>query len=522
MNRFAGFIVVFLCLLYSGAFAASIESLVMPGKVIQGHKKYEKECSNCHNVLGSVSQDTLCRKCHKKVSKDIKNKKGYHGKIYKKQKCKDCHTDHKGRKEDIVKLNVYTFDHDKTDMPLLGKHQYVECGKCHKKGKKYRQADSRCESCHKKQNPHKGGFKRLKKKQQSCSNCHTGKDWKIIVYKHDKTKFKLRGKHKKTACVDCHPGNRYIKTTKKCYDCHKYDDVHKKKSRRNCAKCHNPQSWGKMKFDHDKKTKFPLKGRHKKIQCNDCHRKDPYKVKLKKDCYSCHKNDDSHKGVFGKKCQDCHKPSEWKKSFFDHDKKTKFPLKGKHKKAKCEDCHASKPNKKEKRRKCRECHKKDDVHKGQQGKQCQRCHNIYGWEKKVIFDHDLTKFPLVGLHSAVSCEECHLTNRYKDAKKNCTACHKSDDVHKQKLGVRCELCHNPNGWRVWRFDHNRQTSFKITGKHRKLHCHDCHNRSISDVKEQFSTCGDCHGGDDAHDGEFGRKCVQCHTTKSFSDIRMRR
>jgi hypothetical protein len=32
----------------------------------------------------------------------------------------------------------------------------------------------------------------------------------------------------------------------------------------------------------------------------------------------------------------------------------------------------------------------------------------------------------------------------------------------------------------------------------------------------------CHRNDDAHDGEFGRDCAQCHTTESFRDLRGRR
>ncbi|MDH5180593.1 MAG: hypothetical protein OEZ39_10625 [Gammaproteobacteria bacterium] len=519
------FPVIFLCLCIgpiAPVFAVSIESLVMPGKVIEGHKKYEDECSNCHSVLGKETQNMLCRKCHKEVSADIRNKRGYHGRIFSKQECKDCHTEHKGRKEDIVKLNPNTFNHNDTDFTLKGKHAVTECGTCHKKHKKYREAESRCESCHKKDNPHRGGFSRLKDKQQQCQTCHTSRDWKEIVYDHDKTKFKLTGKHRDTSCTDCHPKNKYVDTTARCYACHKADDVHKNKKRQDCAKCHKPTGWGKMKFDHDKKTEFPLKGRHREVRCDDCHKQDPYRVKIKKACYNCHKNDDRHKGVFGDKCDKCHQSTKWNKGKYNHDRETKFPLRGKHSKARCEDCHTVNAYKEKTSKNCRDCHRKDDVHKGQQGKQCRRCHNEYGWAKKVVFDHDLTKFPLVGLHSALSCEECHLSSRYKDTDKNCNACHKNDDIHKQKLGADCRICHNPNGWRVWRFDHNRQTRFKIDGKHKKLHCHDCHNRPIRDIKTQFSACGDCHGGEDAHDGQFGRDCARCHNTKSFTDVNMRR
>ena len=51
----------------------------------------------------------------------------------------------------------------------------------------------------------------------------------------------------------------------------------------------------------------------------------------------------------------------------------------------------------------------DDVHKGQVGKKCERCHNQSGWTKEVFFDHDLARFPLIGIHAITPCEECHLS-----------------------------------------------------------------------------------------------------------------
>jgi hypothetical protein len=33
-------------------------------------------------------------------------------------------------------------------------------------------------------------------------------------------------------------------------------------------------------------------------------------------------------------------------------------------------------------------------------------------------------------------------------------------------------------------------------------------------------CQGCHLQDDAHDGEFGRRCQRCHNTKSFSEVSM--
>lgn len=502
--------------------AASIESLIMPGKVIEGHKKYEDECSECHKVFGDKRQTQLCLDCHKKVAKDVNKKWGYHGRLkdIKNKECKSCHTEHKGRGADIVGLDKETFDHDQTDFVLKGQHEKIDCKSCHKPKKKYREASSDCAVCHK-ENPHKKRLDVLDKKEKACKNCHTGSTWNKIRYDHDKTKFKLTGEHRKTDCQSCHPNDRYKNTPKKCYSCHKLNDVHRGKNGKKCKKCHNTRDWKKLGFNHDKDTKFPLRGRHKKIKCYPCH-KSNYKKELKKDCVACHKPDDEHKGRYGKKCKTCHSEKGWSKTKFNHDRDTDYPLRGKHKKTKCDDCHKGKNIYKENlKANCYQCHRVDDVHKGQQGKKCQRCHTERGWRKKVAFEHDLTRFPLIGLHAITPCEECHLTTAYQEAKIDCLSCHKEDDVHKQQLGKLCEQCHTPNGWLVWKFDHDKQTEFKLTGAHKEVHCHDCHRNAVDKVESDPRSCAACHGADDEHNGQFGSSCDRCHNTTDFKEIEMR-
>ena len=67
----------FLLSFYSVVNANPFESLVMPGEVIEGHKKYESDCSNYHVLFSKGGQDKLCLSCHKKVNKDVKNKHGW-------------------------------------------------------------------------------------------------------------------------------------------------------------------------------------------------------------------------------------------------------------------------------------------------------------------------------------------------------------------------------------------------------------------------------------------------------------
>jgi hypothetical protein len=122
----------------------------------------------------------------------------------------------------------------------------------------------------------------------------------------------------------------------------------------------------------------------------------------------------------------------------------------------------------------------------------------------------------------VPCEECHISNDYKKASIECNSCHKHDDIHKGKLGTDCQSCHNPNGWAVWRFDHNLQSQFKLDGAHKKVHCHSCHIAAVSKVDSKPRSCIACHRADDEHNGQFGSDCGRCHTTKTFRDVRMRR
>jgi hypothetical protein len=133
---------------------------------------------------------------------------------------------------------------------------------------------------------------------------------------------------------------------------------------------------------------------------------------------------------------------------------------------------------------------------------------------RAKFDHDLTRFPLIGLHAAAPCESCHRTANYKEAPLACKECHK-DTRHEGRLTVGCSRCHNPNGWDRWRFDHTRETRFTLTGAHTKAHCHACHQAKNVAKIELPRDCRGCHASDDAHQGSFGSNCEKCHTTATF-------
>jgi len=505
----------------SAANATSFEKLVMPGELIQGHAKYEDNCSECHQSFSKTDQSKLCTDCHKDIAKDLKEHKGYHGKskIVNKRPCKSCHTDHKGRKENIVLLDKEIFNHETTDFSLTGQHKQTQCSNCHKTNKKYREALSSCYSCHKNDDAHK---EKLGKK---CYTCHNETSWKKIKFDHSKTDFPLREKHEKASCDSCHPDNRHKKTPTTCYSCHAINDTHRGRYGKKCKSCHSEKKWSESHFDHNKKTKFKLKGQHKNVACDSCHtikKGNIFKNKLKKTCISCHKNDDIHNGRTSNKCDKCHSETRWKKHKFNHDKDTKFKLKGKHKKLTCTTCHPSGKKIKNQKLKtnCYSCHKLDDSHQDQQGRECENCHNDQGWRHRVIFNHDITQFPLLGQHAIIPCQECHLSSTFKDASENCISCHKADDEHKQTLGTLCNQCHNPNGWKLWQFDHNKQSSFTLENAHKGLQCKACHKSKTDQSINQSSTCNACHLQDDIHRGDFGSHCDQCHNSNKFDEIQL--
>jgi hypothetical protein len=319
--------------------------------------------------------------------------------------------------------------------------------------------------------------------------------------------------------VGCHAGNRYKDTPTQCVSCHAPDDVHQNSRGNDCAQCHSTISWTTAKFDHAKETGFALNGAHARTDCVSCHTTGRMEDKIPKDCYGCHKAQDSHAGRMGQKCEQCHGSTDWKTVRFDHVRDAKFALTGPHAKLSCDTCHTANVATQKLGTTCISCHRAQDAHAGQLGNQCDQCHVADTWRGEVRFDHDLSDFPLVGLHVTVPCEQCHLTQQFKDAKPDCVSCHQSDDVHKGGLGKQCATCHNSNGWNIWTFDHNKSTRFALTGAHAKLECAGCHRRPASEVK--LSTdCGSCHVRDDVHFGQFGRQCQRCHTTISFKQVRM--
>jgi hypothetical protein len=400
--------------------------------------------------------------------------------------------------------------------PLAEAHAKLQskCANCHTSFSQGAQPEL-CLACHKDVNADiaaNSGYhgRSAEAKALQCAHCHSdheGRDFPLIsfdkeVFDHGQTDYALDGVHATLPCESCHePGKKYREAPLDCVGCHKADEPHKGALGTDCAKCHNSRAWTDTSpFDHSK-TSFPLVGNHAKVACAACHQDQVYKG-LPLTCIGCHRIQDVHQGRFGEKCETCHMVTRWTEVRFNHDTDTRFALTGAHKEAGCNDCHLPGVDHTKLSTDCVSCHRKDDAHAGQLGTACETCHDATDWRQDVRFDHDLTTFPLIGLHVLVPCEGCHLDTTFNRIAETCISCHAKDDVHQKSLGEDCAGCHNPNGWAYWIFDHDRQTRFELTGQHAGLVCVACHALG-SDARQQDA------------------KCDACHTTETFKGAKLR-
>jgi hypothetical protein len=498
----------------------AFERLVMPGPLASAHAEYEAECGSCHVRFERQSQRQLCLDCHKEIADDFATKTGFHSRSRDvgDKECASCHTDHEGRDKDILGLDERAFDHGLTDFELLGKHAQIACADCHEPPATFHAAETECIACHREDDQHHGNL------GESCADCHSSTDWRDVHFDHEVTTgYALTGAHAVLeTCVTCHVDERYEGTPDTCVGCHREDDKHMGLNGPKCEGCHATTDWKETRFDHFKATGFALSGGHSGLMCESCHEGNKYEVKVPKECYGCHAEDDKHEGRNGEKCADCHKATEWTDVTFDHARDTDFPLNGAHGELECVACHVQPVAIAVPDKDCFGCHMDDDPHGGQLGQSCGSCHAEVLWDQDVRFDHDLSRFPLLGKHREVVCEDCHETPKFHDAAEDCLECHAEDDVHESRFGGDCALCHNPNDWQAWTFDHTAQTDFALDGAHSDLDCNTCHRKAVATVSaiDLATACGGCHRKDDVHDGEFGQQCERCHTTESFRQLRV--
>lgn len=485
-------------------------------------------CASCHKSVDKQglrtysNTDRTCGSCHAKESPHGQTRADV-------QKCDRCHT------ESLWKPQKSTLDFDHGDkkqaaMALEGAHAQLACSKCHPKAAfKLPQPGSDCAQCHK--SPHDGQLFSTKK----CQVCHQASlpTLKEVRFDHKKdANYALSGKHATAACSACHTkALAKTKPSPACESCHAKDSKHGTRFAKfpACTTCHSQRGWkAGFQFNHGDNAGFELTGKHAATNCRGCHRgKSPAdfeKFDLKKNgCMGCHRHEKAHGGKFkNDQCLTCHQEAGVKKlkkesleSF--HGEGSKFPLRNGHANVQCQLCHVNDVYEGTPRECGVTCHE-DSLHKGSLGQECSRCHEPGQWPA-VRFDHkDDTKWPLEGKHAGIkACASCHPARAYANTPKNCSAtgCHAKDDVHAGKLGDKCERCHTVD--QKTTFQHNRDATFKIDGKHAPLACGKCHPTiAFKPVKQD---CFGCHPEPAIHKGQYGTACERCHSTSSFTDIK---
>lgn len=408
----------------------------------------EKACEDCHQQKFMSGQkikekkytflglNTECTSCHE----------DYHQASLPK-KCLECHNYEKFKP-------APKFDHNKAGFKLLGKHQDVDCLKCHKKEQKngkdfqvFKGVDAKnCTSCHTDVHQNKFG--------QDCRKCHSEESFHLIKnttdFDHNQTGFKLEGSHVAVSCKACHKNNYTDRIRHQlCTDCHK--DYHEgqfqnKTPKPDCKDCHTVNGFPGSTFtlEQHETTAFPLKGAHLATPCFVCHKKtEKWNFRnIGSTCNDCHEN--IHKETISAKyipennCMNCHDESRWNKVVFDH-RQTGFQLEGKHGLVSCRECHfkADESGTVHQQfaglgQQCTPCH--TDQHQQQfdiaGSTDCKRCHAFENW-KTIHFDHNKTRFPLDGKHAQVPCASCH-----KETTKN------NQPFILYKINdYRCEACH---------------------------------------------------------------------------------
>jgi hypothetical protein len=201
-------------------------------------------------------------------------------------------------------------------------------------------------------------------------------------------------------------------------------------------------------------------------------------------------------------CENCHTTTAWKpirrQPEFDHNRQTSFALQGLHQSVPCQSCHVSLVFSEAPTR-CAECHA--DLHRRQFGPDCEKCHTVRGWDVQIsaVQQHS-NRFPLLGAHSAATCDQCHFgaaSGVYTGLSTQCVSCHLKDYQRAAplnhvaaRLPTSCETCHGINTWLGARFSHAQFTSFALIGMHATLACSQCHTNH--NFALTGAACINCH------------------------------
>lgn len=419
--------------------------------------------------------------------------------------CEHCHNE-QGFPEALG------FDHNRdSQYELTGKHIDVACENCHPNlkdtaldpeafpapvntsfAKLTEIPHGSCVDCH--EDPHRNVF------GPNCTDCHSTAGWKNInnpgkaLVLHNSTSFPLRGAHAQVACRACHASQKSNKVQARkiphelCTDCH--HDAHfgqiqptlSSTKAPDCERCHTVESFLPTSYPQSRHqdSTFALNGAHRAVACNACHlasdtllgsvskkelahlrqhhRRALYSAAIfawtasLEDCSTCHA--DIHQSQFAHRpegCSGCHSESSFLNLRFNHERDSRFALKGKHREVPCAGCHPTVSSQESGgtavryrplAMRCMDCHtdphldqlaRKSDA-TGRPETRCERCHTSTNF-KELVFDHNDPKqssYPLEGRHQSLACDACHFVvevakgvavRRYRPLPRRCNGCH---------------------------------------------------------------------------------------------------
>jgi hypothetical protein len=430
--------------------------------------------------------------------------------------CLECHSDpHRGGfgtdcaschdARDWHRINKQKFNHDLTRYPLRGKHATVACEKCHDPVSAWGKQPpfAACQSCHK--DAHRG-LATLAGKPADCAACHSVEGFTPSTYtveQHRHSAYPLEGRHATVACAKCHVQRgpeaeatlgaaRVVMRPprERCTSCHA--DAHggqlaARPDHGACEACHQVAGFKPSRFaiaDHAKLA-LPLEGRHAELACAACHGAERHGIAAPAGVARA----GSARFVFKLtevQCQQCHLDPH----------RGRFAAGGAHER------------------------------KGG----CVACHDTRAFAPSRVDDamHQTFDYRLEGAHRAVPCSSCHtdlgrgsagpraagaslaLATRPGPAltfvrqPHDCAACHQ--DPHggqfKSSRGNgACDACHDLRAFQpAGRFDHDRDTNFKLEGFHARVACARCHpaQRSGGTLRVTYvgapTRCESCHTG----------------------------
>jgi len=164
-----------------------------------------------------------------------------------------------------------------------------------------------------------------------------------------------------------------------------------------------------------------------------------------------------------------------------------------------------------------------------------------------VFDHLQTGFPLIGAHTHVECESCHLQGVFRGTPRQCKGCHSSSGLVKASSkpsnhvpsSDNCGDCHKASTWVFARFSHLGVTAACVSchngrtapGKGRghpttSNDCASCH-RTRGWAGARYDHAGIADGCDRCHLKDLSQRhpttshaCVSCHRYPSWSSLRM--